>query len=98
MHGYQLIDEMETRGFVDSGRFETGSIYTILNRMERKGLLISEKKKAQTGKVRRVYSITDSGESVLVEGLKTIINWKKVADELADYYENKFIARKESDA
>jgi len=33
MHGYQLAEELQTRGYVREGRFKTGSPYTILNRM-----------------------------------------------------------------
>lgn len=90
MHGYQLIDEMETREYVQSGRFETGSIYTILSRMEKRGLLTSEQKTAESGRSRRVYSITDKGDKVLEEGLKAIIRRKKITDRLIEYYHEKF--------
>ena len=90
MHGYQLIIEMETRGFVESGRFETGSIYTILNRMEKHELLTSTKMKGKSGRIRRVYSITEKGEKTLVKGLRSIIQWKNVTDELVDYYGKQF--------
>ena len=90
MHGYQLIKEMETREFVESGRFETGSIYTILNRMEKHERLTSTKMKGESGRMRRVYSITEKGEETLVKGLRSIIQWKKVTDELVDYYGKQF--------
>ncbi len=86
VHGYQLITEMESRRLVKSGRFETGSIYTILNRMEKRGLLTSEKKEADSGRVRRVYSVTEVGESVLKEALKALLERKRVTDSLAEYY------------
>ena len=89
-HGYQLINEMETRGFVESGRFETGSIYTILNRMEKHELLTSTKMKGESGRIRRVYNITEEGEKPLVKGLRSIIQWRKVTDELVEYYEKQF--------
>ena len=90
IHGYQLINEMETRGFVETGRFETGSIYTILNRMEKHELLTSTKMKGESGRMRRVYNITEKGEKTLVKGLRTIIQWKTVTDDLVDYYEKQF--------
>ena len=90
MHGYQLIDEMETRKFVESGRFETGSIYTILNRMEKHGLLTSEKRKGESGRFRRVYSITKDGEKTLVKGLRSMIQWRRVTEDLSTYYEKQF--------
>jgi len=81
---------METRGFVESGRFETGSIYTILNRMEKHELLTSKKMKGDSGRIRRVYNITEEGEKTLVKGLRSIIQWTKVTEELVEYYEEQF--------
>jgi DNA-binding PadR family transcriptional regulator len=90
MHGYQLIESMETRGYVQSGRFETGSIYTILNRMEKRGLLSSEKSMSEPGRARRVYSITRAGVEALKLGLEGVIQRKAMMDELADYYHQQF--------
>ena len=86
MHGYQLVEELETRGYVESGRFETGSIYVILKRLEKKGLLSSDNIQTQSGKIRRVYSVTSIGESKLKESLELIIKRKIIHDELEDYY------------
>jgi len=86
MHGYQLVETLEDRKYVKPGRFETGSIYTILNRMDHRGLLVSNQEKGDTGRLRRVYSITSDGEVVLKRGLENIISQKPLMDELADYY------------
>ncbi len=86
MHGYQLMEELEDRGYVRSGRFETGSVYTILNRMEARGLLSSTKGTSEAGRVRRIYSITPAGRDALKRGLERIIRQKKVMDDLAEYY------------
>ena len=90
MHGYQLIDEMESRELVETGRFETGSIYTILNRMEKHELLVSEKKEADSGRIRRVYSVTPKGVEALREGLLAVKKREKITDELLEYYEKTF--------
>lgn len=90
MHGYQLIDEMERRELVETGRFETGSIYTILNRMEEHELLVSEKKEADSGRIRRVYSVTPKGVEALREGLLAVKKREKITDELVEYYEKTF--------
>ncbi len=92
MHGYQLMEELESRGYVRSGRFETGSVYTILNRMERYGLLSSTRDEGETGRVRRVYSVTQAGAKALKRGLESIIRRKRLMDELAEYYEEHFRA------
>ena len=90
MHGYRLVDEMESKGYVETGRFETGSIYVILKRMEQKGLLSSEKVETDSGKVRRVYTVTDEGVTTLKKGLEFVIKRKQVNDELAEYYAKTF--------
>ena len=90
MHGYQLIESMETRGYVQSGRFETGSIYTILNRMEKRGLLSSVKSAGETGRIRRIYSLTEAGEEALKRGLEGVIQRKAIMDELTKYYHQQF--------
>lgn len=90
MHGYQLINEMETRNLVKSGRFETGSIYTILNRMEKRNLLTSTKTEADSGRVRRVYSVTEAGETVLKEALRALLERKRITDNLVEYYNRVF--------
>ncbi len=92
MHGYRLVDEMESKGYVEPGRFETGSIYIILKRMEQKGLLSSEKVEADSGKVRRVYTVTDEGVTTLKKGLEFVIKRKQVNDELTEYYAKTFAA------
>ena len=96
MHGYQLIDEMEGRNLVETGRFETGSIYTILNRMEKAELLVSEKIEADSGRIRRVYSVTPKGVEVLRGGLLAVKKRKKITEELVEYYENTFVGTETS--
>lgn len=90
MHGYQLMEELEERGYVRSGRFETGSVYTILKRMEGRGLLSSKKDEGETGRVRRIYTITTLGREALKRGLESVIRRKRLMDELAKYYEEHF--------
>jgi DNA-binding PadR family transcriptional regulator len=81
---------MESRGYVTPGRFRTGSIYTILNRMEQRGLLVSIQEKSEEGRSRRVYSTTQKGREILKTGLEGIIRRKKIMDELATFYDEHF--------
>jgi PadR family transcriptional regulator PadR len=90
MHGYQLIDELESRGYTRPGRFETGSIYTILKRMEMRGLLTSRETRSETGRARRVYEVTQMGVDALKSGLEAVNRRKKLMNELASFYEEKF--------
>jgi DNA-binding PadR family transcriptional regulator len=90
MHGYQLMGEMESRGYCQPGRFKTGSIYTILRRMENRGLLESRREESETGRERLVYSLTEAGEESLRRGLEGVIRRKRIMDELTDYYDEHF--------
>jgi DNA-binding PadR family transcriptional regulator len=84
------MEELEDRRYVNSGRFETGSVYTILNRMEGRGLLLSENEKSVSGRVRRVYNLTPTGTDALKRGLERILRQKRVMDELSEYYVGRF--------
>ena len=90
MHGYQLAEELQSRGYVREGRFKTGSLYTILNRMEKKGSLTSTNKESNAGRPRRVYSITDEGKSHLKQGLQYMLHRKRFLDEMEEYYNRHF--------
>ena len=90
MHGYQLAEELQTRGYVREGRFKTGSLYTILNRMEKKGSLTSTHEESETGRPRRVYSITQEGKKYLKQGLQYMLRRKRFLDEMEEYYKKHF--------
>ncbi len=90
MHGYQLKEEIHKRGYAREGRFETGSLYTILNRMERRGSLTSTKEESDSGRPRRVYTITEEGKETLQRGLEYMLRRKKFLDEMEEYYRRHF--------
>ncbi len=85
-HGYQLAEELQTRGYVREGRFKTGSLYTILNRMENKEILTSKHEESEAGRPRRVYSITEDGREHLKNGLQYMLRRKQFLDEMEKYY------------
>ena len=88
-YGYQLIETLEEKS---SGlhKVETGSIYTVLRRMERRGLLKSGWEEAKTKPDRRIYKVTKSGAEALKSGLQTIAKRKVLMDDLAKFYEKNF--------
>ena len=90
MHAYQLSEELEKRGLVRKDRFKTGSLYTILNRMEEKGILTSQHEESEEGRPRRVYSITEMGKTNLKKGLEHMLRRKRLLDELERYYQRYF--------
>jgi DNA-binding PadR family transcriptional regulator len=86
MHGYQLAEDLQTREYVRKGRFKTGSLYTILNRMENKEILTSTHEESKSGRPRRVYSITEHGKIYLKNGLQYMLRRKTFLDEMEEYY------------
>jgi DNA-binding PadR family transcriptional regulator len=90
MHGYQLIGELESRGYVVSGRFKTGSIYTILKRMDHRGLLSSEEGRSESGRPKKTYEVTPMGVEALKMGLRGVIRRKQIMDDLASFYREQF--------
>jgi DNA-binding PadR family transcriptional regulator len=89
-YGYQLIDMLDEKS---SGlhRLETGSIYTLLRRMEHRGLLKSQWEEAEnTGPDRRVYKVTKSGAEALKTGLQAVVRRKALMDDLTEFYKKKF--------
>ena len=89
-YGYQLLEMLEekTLGFQ---KLETGSMYTVLRRMEQRGLLKSEWQHAKTtGPDRRVYRVTKSGAEALSSGLRAVAKRKALMDDLARFYEKNF--------
>jgi DNA-binding PadR family transcriptional regulator len=88
---------METLEKASYGRhkLETGSIYTILRRMERRGLLESEWERIEVGPDRRVYKVTKTGVEVLKSGLESIIKRKTMMDGLVEFYKKNFLKARE---
>ncbi|MEW9123439.1 MAG: PadR family transcriptional regulator [Thermotaleaceae bacterium] len=62
IYGLWMIDELKHHGYTISA----GTLYPILNGMEKDGLLASSEEKVE-GKIRKYYSITPYGEDVLKE-------------------------------
>lgn len=57
-----MIEELKHHGYAMSA----GTLYPILHSLEKDGLLQCEKQNVE-GKIRKYYSITEMGESVLKE-------------------------------
>lgn len=89
MHGYQLLEEIEQRS-CGLHKLEPGSIYTLLRRMEEKGLLESEWERVEGGPDKRVYTVTKQGAEALRIGLKSIIKRQALFDDLAKFYRKHF--------
>lgn len=85
-HGYQIMDDVEK---LTGGRYipEPGALYTMLRRLEVRGLVVSEWEKKDKGADRRVYTLTKEGKAALKEGLKMLKKRQELMDQLVQFYE-----------
>jgi len=61
-YGYDITQQLRKLGFTD---VVEGTVYTILVRLEKNGLVDIEKKPSEVGPLRKFYSLTDTGEKEL---------------------------------
>jgi len=89
-HGYQLANEVVERGYVLPECLSVGSIYIILNRMEKRGFLTSIREMSDEGRQRRTYRITEYGKEILKKGLESVLQRRAAMDELQLFYNEQF--------
>ena len=89
LHGYRLIEKMNE---LLTGRrpIKPGSLYTILRRMEKSGLLSSDWDRESSRLKRRVYKLTEAGLERLINGRRMVAGQRKVLDEMMNFYEKHF--------
>ena len=61
-YGYEIIGELEAAGFDGIGE---GTLYPVLTRLDKNGLISCRRARSPMGPVRKYYSITDAGKSYL---------------------------------
>ena len=57
-YGYEILSDLEKEGF---DMIMEGTLYPVLTRLEKKGLISCRKAKSPYGPIRKYYSITDAG-------------------------------------
>jgi len=65
-HGYAVIEEIRLRSG-QSFNLPEGTVYPVLHRLEQAGLLSSRWVVAASGRQRRVYALTRTGQRALAE-------------------------------
>jgi len=89
MHGYALNEKINS---FQAGRqpIKPGSLYTILRRMEKAGLLESIWDKESSRLNRRVYKLSEEGVKRLREGQLMVKNQITILNEMKKFYEEHF--------
>lgn len=81
-HGYALIEQLEAIG----SRSDRGVVYRTLRVLEREGLVRSTWESSEAGPSKRSYSLTPSGEQVLVAWADTLQDCASMLDEYLTRY------------
>jgi PadR family transcriptional regulator, regulatory protein PadR len=84
-HGYGIIQEIreKSRGAFD---LPEGTIYPALHRLEKAGYLTSQWTTADTGRKRRIYKMTRSGQRALSDHRAL---WQRFADAIGGLFGDK---------
>jgi len=84
-HGYAVIEEIKRRS---GGAFELpeGTIYPVLHRLEEAGLLSGRWVTADSGRRRRVYTLTRRGERELTDQRAV---WERFSGAIAGLFKGK---------
>ncbi len=69
MYGYLIIEELATKSD-NIFELKAGTLYPLLHGLENDGMLNSYDKNADSGRVRKYYSITEEGKKFLNEEKK----------------------------
>ncbi|HPJ21582.1 MAG TPA: PadR family transcriptional regulator [Clostridia bacterium] len=80
-YGYKIVEKLEDYGFRDP---QEATVYPILNRLEKKGLLKSEKRPSEIGPPRKYYMLTDEGHLELGSFMEDWNELKLTADRLLE--------------
>ena len=82
-YGYQIIQSVKR---ISGGTLEwsDGMLYPVLHRLEKDGYIRSKWKISDGGRLRKYYTITDSGEEELAREKK---QWMRVHDALSKLWE-----------
>ena len=75
-YGYEMTRRLRERGLSTVGE---GSIYPLLGRLEREGLVATHRAASDRGPPRKYYSASPSGRSALIEG---VLAWRDVRNEV----------------
>ncbi|MBM7662296.1 PadR family transcriptional regulator PadR [Bacillus mesophilus] len=73
IYGYELAAKLESYGF---NSFSEGTIYPLLLRMQKEGLVSTTLRKSTAGPKRKYYSLTEKGERELTLFTK---RWEKLS-------------------
>ncbi len=87
LHGYLILQQLERMGF---SSIDHATLYRELRRLEGQGLVASEWETGESGPARRVYSITDAGEQMLLGWTEVVSGYQRMINGFFDLYAQVF--------
>lgn len=81
-YGYDITQRLRLLGFEE---IVEGTVYTILVRLEKNGLVVTEKKPSELGPPRKFYTLTTAGQS---ERRVFWEKWKFISNKMNELKEN----------
>lgn len=85
-YGYELMERATTFGF---GAMNPGTLYRTLRQMEKDGIVESTWETSKGGPARRMYTITDAGETYLDFWAKSLEQYQRTMDTFFSMYTGK---------
>ena len=73
-HGYEIQQAIDEQGVREWASIGNSSVYYILNKLERDGLLSSQLEPSGRGPARKVYSLTKAGHTVLQTAVADLLS------------------------
>ena len=80
-YGYEIIEQLKLNGFYN---MTEGTVYPILTRLIKKGLIIGTFKESKKGPRRKYYYITESGRRYLDDFYKSYDSLKAAMDRVLE--------------
>ena len=89
LYGYKIVEHIKK---LTRGRYEIkyGTIYTLLHRMEKDGLLTSQWEKIKGTPDKRIYKVTPEGKKYLKIWLEMVIEKRRMMDKMVGFYKKYF--------
>jgi PadR family transcriptional regulator PadR len=79
MYGYEILQEASRRS-ENAFEFKEGTLYPALHQLEKKGLIKSEWRKAESGRERKYYFVTPTGRKTAAAYEK---QWQRLTNAMA---------------
>lgn len=87
LHGYLILQQLNRMGFTD---VDHATLYRELRRLEKEGFVASEWETGNSGPARRVYSITEAGEQMLLGWTDVVSGYQRMINGFFDLYSQVF--------